>query len=65
MSAVPAGNRDTVIRTLEAAGFPPGQARDLAARIREEVRRWPPLSDEQRDRLRALLDCGDGDPDAA
>jgi hypothetical protein len=32
-------------------------------RVRAEVATWPPLTREQRDRLRALLDLSDGDGD--
>ena len=43
-------------RRLEAAGFRPGQARELAARIREEVSALPPPGEELLEQLRALLD---------
>jgi hypothetical protein len=32
-------------------------------RVRAEVATWPPLTQEQRDRLRTLLDLSDGDGD--
>lgn len=36
------------------------RAASLADRIREDVAKWPPLTDEQRDRLAALLRPADG-----
>ena len=56
MTAARPDDGDAVIGTLETAGFPPGQARELAARIREEVKSWPSLSGEQREQLKVLLD---------
>jgi hypothetical protein len=55
VTAVPADD-GAVERRLQAAGFPSGQARELAARIREEVAAWPPPTDEQRAQIRGLLD---------
>jgi hypothetical protein len=56
VTAVPADDDGAVERVLETAGFKPDRARELAARIREEVKSWPPLSGEQREQLKALLD---------
>jgi transcription elongation GreA/GreB family factor len=57
-----ADDGDATERALEAAGFPPGQARELADRIREEVAAWPPPTAEQLARLRALLDMSQDEP---
>lgn len=62
MSAAPADDGGAVERRLEAAGFPPGQARELADRIREEVAAWPPPTAEQLAQLRALLDMSQEEP---
>jgi hypothetical protein len=61
MSAAPADD-GAVERRLEAAGFPPGQAREHADRIREEVAAWPPPTAEQLAQLRALLDMSQEEP---
>jgi hypothetical protein len=55
MTAAPADG-GAAERVLEAAGFKPDQARDIAARIRERVAALPPPTDELRAQLRALLD---------
>jgi hypothetical protein len=47
MSAVQADDGSAIERRLEAAGFPPGQAQELAAEIREEVAALPPPTAEQ------------------
>lgn len=60
MSAAPADDGGAIERTLEAAGFPPGQARELAVRIREEVAALPPPTAEQLAHLRVLLDMSQG-----
>jgi hypothetical protein len=62
MSAAPADDGGAVERRLEAAGFPPGQARELADRIREEVAAWPPPTAEQLAQRRALLDMSQEEP---
>lgn len=56
MSAAPAGDGGAVERMLEAAGFPPAQIPELAARIREDVRRAPPPTPELLAQLAVLLD---------
>jgi hypothetical protein len=56
MTAAPADGGGAAERVLEAAGFKPDQAREIAARIRERVGALPPPTDEQRAQLRALLD---------
>ena len=35
----------------------------IRERVREEVATWPPLTDEQRERLRVLFDLSDGGND--
>ena len=62
MSAAPTGDHDAVTRTLEAGGFPPGQAQELATRIREEVSTRPPLTARQLEQLRVLLDPSGEEP---
>lgn len=49
------------VRMLEEAGFPPDQAAELVARNTAEVATWPPLSEQQRNRLAALLDVSGAD----
>ena len=46
---------EAVARMLEAAGFPPGQARELAAQIRREVRALGPPSPELLEEIYELL----------
>ena len=58
------GNDDLTaarVRMLEEAGFPPDQAAKLVARNTAEVDTWPPLSEQQRKRLAALLDLAGAD----
>ena len=49
-------------RRLEAAGFPPRQAREIAAQIREEIAAWPPPTAEQLAHLCALLGLSGEEP---
>lgn len=56
MTAQADADRDAACaRDLEAAGFPPGQARGLAAQIREEVRALGPPSPELLEEIYELL----------
>lgn len=56
MTAQADDDRDAACaRRLKAAGFPPGQARELAAQIREEVRALGPPSPELLEEIYELL----------
>ena len=65
MTAAPADGGGAAERVLEAAGFKPDQAREIAARIRERVAALPPPTVEQRAQLRALLDMSQEVPAVA
>lgn len=46
---------EAVARMLEAAGFPPGQAREMATQMREEVSALGPPSPELLEEIYELL----------
>ena len=58
MTAQADDDRDAACaRRLKAAGFPPGQARELAAQIREEVRALGPPSPELLEEFTSCSAC--------
>ena len=63
MTAQADADRDAArARRLEAAGFPPGQARELAVQIREEVRALGPPSPELLEEIYELLGVSGQEP---